>query len=131
MKCLSCGHENRPGAKFCEECGANLAAVCSDCGAELSPAAKFCSECGRPADQMAPPTSFTSPRFDAPEAYTPTYLAEKILTSKAALEGERKQITVLFADLKGSIELIEGDDPERVQALLDSVVNVMIEAAPS
>lgn len=128
MKCLSCGHENRPGAKFCEECGANLAAVCSDCGAELSPAAKFCSECGRPADQMAPPTSFTSPRFDAPEAYTPTYLAEKILTSKAALEGERKQITVLFADLKGSMELIEGDDPERVQALLDSVVNVMIEA---
>ena len=63
-----------------------------------------------------------------PDKYTPKHLADRILSSRGVLEGERKQITVLFADIKGSLELIEGDDPERVQSLLDSVVNVMIEA---
>ncbi len=62
-----------------------------------------------------------------PNPYTPKHLADRILSTRGVLEGERKQITVLFADIKGSLELIEGDDPERVQALLDSVVKGMIE----
>jgi uncharacterized OB-fold protein len=99
MRCSKCAHENRTGAKYCEECGAHLASMCANCGAKLSPAAKFCSECSHPAGTAALSTSSSSPRFGAPEAYTPTHLAEKILTSKAALEGERKQVTVLFADL--------------------------------
>jgi class 3 adenylate cyclase len=68
-------------------------------------------------DQVPPPLS-----------YTPAYLAEKILTSRAALEGERKQVIVLFADLKGSTELIEGLDPEEARKLLDPAVHVMMDA---
>ena len=89
---------------------------------------KFCSECGHPAGQAAPSTSFSSRRFDAPEAYTPKHLAEKILSSKAALEGERKQVTVLFADLKSSMELFADRDPEEAGKLLDPVLDHMMDA---
>jgi hypothetical protein len=115
MKCAKCGHDNRAGAKFCEECAAPLVRVCANCGAQLSPTAKFCSECAHPAGQAGVATPSTFPRFDAPETYTPRHLAEKILTSKAALEGERKQVTALFADLKGSMELFADRDPEEAR----------------
>ena len=68
------------------------------------------------------------PRFSAPDAYTPKHLAEKILTSKVALEGERKQVTVLFADLKGSMELLADRDPEEARKILDPVLEHMMEA---
>ena len=126
MKCSRCQHENRAGAKFCEECAAPLARTCANCGAQLSPTAKFCSECAHPTSQLAAPT--VSPRFSAPEAYTPKHLAEKIMTSKAAVEGERKQVTVLFADLRGSMELLADRDPEDARRLLDPVLEHMMEA---
>ena len=66
--------------------------------------------------------------FASPESYTPKYLAEKILTSKSALEGERKQVTVLFADMKGSMELLADRDPEEARKLLDPVIEHMMEA---
>src|SRR5262249_25066296 len=68
------------------------------------------------------------PPGQPPLAYTPPYLAEKILTSKSALEGERKQITVLFADLKGSMELLADRDPEEARQLLDPVLERMMAA---
>ncbi len=89
----------------------------------LSPTAKFCPECAHPAAR--PPRLL---RFDAPERYTPKHLAEKILTSKSALEGERKQVTVLFADLKGSMELLADRDPEEARKILDPVLERMMEA---
>jgi Adenylate and Guanylate cyclase catalytic domain/Double zinc ribbon len=125
MKCPRCQHENRPGAKFCEECGAPLARACVNCGAQLSATAKFCSECAHPAGPAAP---VAPQRFGAPEAYTPKHLAEKILSSKTALEGERKHVTVLFADLKGSMELLADRDPEEARKLLDPVIEHMMEA---
>jgi class 3 adenylate cyclase len=125
MKCARCQHENRPGAKFCEECSAPQAWVCANCGAPLSVTAKFCSECAHPAGRDA---QAASPRLGAPDAYTPKHLAEKILTSKAALEGERKQVTVLFADLKGSMELLADRDPEEARKILDPVLERMMEA---
>jgi class 3 adenylate cyclase len=128
MKCSECGHENRTGAKFCEECGGHLAPTCTNCGAQLSRSAKFCWECGHPADRADVPTSLPSPRFGAPESYTPKYLAEKILTSRAALEGERKKITVLFADMKASMELLADRDPEEARKLLDPVIEYMMDA---
>ena len=67
-------------------------------------------------------------RFASPESYTPKHLAEKILTSKSALEGERKQVTVLFADLKGSMELLADRDPEEARKILDPVLERMMEA---
>ena len=124
--CPRCQHANRAGAKFCEECAASLPRACASCGAELSPTAKFCSECAHPTGQGAPGPA--SPRFGAPENYTPKHLAEKILTSKGALEGERKQVTVLFADLRGSMELLADRDPEDARRLLDPVLEHMMEA---
>jgi class 3 adenylate cyclase/tetratricopeptide (TPR) repeat protein len=125
MTCTRCGHENRPGAKFCEECATTLARACTQCGAALSATAKFCSECAQPVDRGAPPAS---PRFGTPDVYTPRHLAEKILTSKTALEGERKHVTVLFADVKGSMELLGDRDPEEARKLLDPVLERMIDA---
>ena len=110
MRCPQCQHENEAGAKFCEECAAPLARTCGHCGRQLSPTAKFCPECANPT-RLAPEAP-TAPRFTSPENYTPKHLAERILNSKAALEGERKQVTVLLADLKGSMELLADRDPE-------------------
>ena len=126
MQCPRCQHENEAGAKFCEECAAPLARACAKCGRTLSPTAKFCSECAHPTGLSAAPPP--APRFDSPESYTPKHLAERILTSKAALEGERKQVTVLFADLKGSMELLADRDPEEARKLLDPVLERMMEA---
>jgi predicted ATPase/class 3 adenylate cyclase len=128
MKCSKCGHKNRGGARFCEECAAPLERACANCGAQLAPIAKFCSECGQPTGQPAPAMSPTAPRFGAPEAYTPRHLAEKTLTSKAALEGERKQVTVLFADVKGSMERLADRDPEETRRLIDPILEHMMEA---
>src|SRR5215813_9789438 len=125
MKCLRCQHENRPSAKFCEECAAPLVRTCSQCGVQLSPTAKFCSECAHPAG--APASSIAS-RFPVAEAYTPRHLAEKILTSKAALEGERKQVTVLFCDIVDSSRLAERLDPEAMHEVMDRALRLMAEA---
>src|SRR5713226_823587 len=124
MQCPRCQHENSPKAKFCEECAAPLARTCSNCGTQLSFAAKFCPECAHVVAVGAP----AQIRFPSPESYTPKHLAEKILTSKAALEGERKQVTVLFADLKGSMELLADRDPEDARKILDPVLEHMMDA---
>ena len=129
MSCPRCGHTNEPGAKFCEECAAPLVRACTKCGRQLSATAKFCPECAHPTG-VAPAAvpAATQPRFATPESYTPKHLAERILTSKAALEGERKQVTILFADLKGSMELLADRDPEDARKILDPVLDRMMEA---
>ena len=121
MKCPRCQHDNPPTAKFCVECATPLARKCARCGSVLPPAAKFCPECSRPAGAAPGPAA-------SPKAYTPPHLAERILDSRAALEGERKQVTVLFADLKGSMELLADRDPEEARKLLDPVLERMMEA---
>src|SRR6059036_682778 len=96
VACAACGHENPPGAKFCPECAAPLARLCAACGAEPPPTAKFCPECAAP---LAAKPQAAAPD---PRTYTPQHLAEKILTSRAALEGERKRVTV-FADVQDRV----------------------------
>jgi len=127
VKCARCQHDNEASAKFCEECAAPLTRQCAQCSRQLSPTAKFCPECAHPAGATSGHPA-TAARFGSPEAYTPKHLAERILTSKAALEGERKQVTVLFADLKGSMELLADRDPEDARKLLDPVLDRMMEA---
>ncbi len=122
MECPRCHAETRDGLKFCEDCGARLGLTCSQCGAEVTSGKRFCGSCG------APVVAQTPDRFAAPKAYTPKHLAEKILTSRRALEGERKQVTVLFADLKGSMELLADRDPEEARKILDPVIERMMEA---
>jgi class 3 adenylate cyclase/tetratricopeptide (TPR) repeat protein len=126
MKCPRCQHDSREGRRFCAECGASLAVACLACGFSNEPGEKFCGGCGSPLGAQA--GTATGSRFSSPESYTPKHLAEKILTSKAALEGERKQVTVLFADLKGSMELLADRDPEEARKLLDPVLEHMMEA---
>jgi class 3 adenylate cyclase/tetratricopeptide (TPR) repeat protein len=127
MKCPRCEADNRDVARFCRECGATFAAVCPSCGAQVEAGSKFCDSCGA-ALAAAPAPAAALSRFVSPDSYTPKHLAEKILTSKAALEGERKQVTVLFADLKGSMELLADRDPEDARNLLDPVLERMMEA---
>jgi class 3 adenylate cyclase/tetratricopeptide (TPR) repeat protein len=124
MTCPRCRTENPRQAKFCLECASPLAARCASCGTELPASAKFCPECAHPVGGAAAGPA----RFASPESYTPRHLAEKILGSKAALEGERKQVTVLFADLKGSMELLADRDPEEARRLLDPALEHMMEA---
>jgi class 3 adenylate cyclase/tetratricopeptide (TPR) repeat protein len=125
VQCPRCQARNRQGRRFYAECGAPLALPCSSCGFSNEPGEKYCGGCGlalTPADRIPESTS------RAPHTYTPSYLADKILPLKSALEGERKQVTVLFADLKGSTELIRGLDAEAAQRLLDPALHHMMDA---
>src|SRR5215471_13920808 len=104
--CPSCQYANPERAKFCARCGARLAHQCPRCGSQNPPESTFCIECGQrlhqPA-QVSPPSPPTpQPAEDMtrqPASYTPRHLVEKVLTSRSALEGERKQVTVLFCDI--------------------------------
>ena len=129
MICSSCGAENRDTAKFCLGCGQSLALVCSRCGAELPPAARFCDQCGTSlqlsgsgSPKSAPDTQHPTPD---PRSYTPQHLAAKILTGRSALEGERKQVTVLFADVGGFTALSERLDPEEIHGIMDRCFRIL------
>ena len=128
MPCPQCQHENPADAAFCQDCGARLETACPSCATPNQLGAKFCKKCGQRVSQPEAAQAVPGPRFGSPESYTPKHLAEKILTSKSALEGERKQVTVLFADLKGSMELLADRDPEEARKLLDPVLERMMEA---
>ena len=122
MQCPQCQVENPAGMKFCGQCATPLLSLCPSCGASNPPEHKFCGQCATPIAKAA------QPRFASPESYIPKHLAERILTSKAALEGERKQVTVLFADMKGSMELLADRDPEQARQILDPILSVMMDA---
>jgi len=131
MNCSNCQTDNDENDKFCSQCGTSLIPRCASCDADLKPAAKFCSECG---SSVAPPSAAeasTSAVVVHPVRsvvdYTPKHLAEKILQSRSALEGERKQVTILFADVKGSMQLASQLDPEDWHELLDRFFAVLTE----
>jgi class 3 adenylate cyclase/tetratricopeptide (TPR) repeat protein len=112
-------------SSFCRDCGGPLLTVCSACGTEAYRDAKFCDQCGQPLPGAAGPIA---PRFAAPDVYTPSYLVDKILKSKSTIEGERKQVTVLFADLKSSMELLAASELDEAGRILDPVIERMIDA---
>src|SRR3954462_14364891 len=126
MQCPRCQNEVPAGSKFCNSCGARLDAACPQGGRGNPPGSRFCTECGQALVAAASPAAIST--LATPEAYTPKHLAERILTSRAALEGERKQVTVLFADLKGSMELLADRDPEDARRILDPVLERLMEA---
>jgi class 3 adenylate cyclase/predicted ATPase len=146
MMCPTCGDDNRDGAKFCNNCGVPLPLRCPGCGAENRPGAKFCNDCGTAltaaaaADRGQPSArgGLAAPEAEnrraAPIAYTPRHLAERILAEQQALEargapdGERKTITALFADIKGSMDLLEDLDPEDARHLIDPAITLMMDA---
>jgi len=125
MKCQKCNRDNRPGRRFCAECGVQLMLVCISCKARNEVGERFCGQCGLFLEEGA---TLASPSLRALRSHTPPHLAEKILRSRSAVEGERKRVTVLFADVKGSMELLSEHDPEKAGAILDAVIEWMAEA---
>jgi len=122
MRCPQCGHDNPAQVRFCGECGTRIEGLCPGCGASNSPTNKFCHQCGQ---ALAPPPA-PAIRFASPQSYTPPHLAEKILTSRTALEGERKQVTVLFADVSGFTSIAERLDPEEVHQLMNRAFELIL-----
>ncbi len=116
MRCPDCDQDNPAAARFCNSCGAGLPVGCQNCGHENPAGARFCNSCG---DSLASNQPSIHAARGAPGSYTPRHLAERILTSRSALEGERKRVTVLFADVKGSTELAEELGDEEWHQLLD------------
>jgi class 3 adenylate cyclase/tetratricopeptide (TPR) repeat protein len=126
MKCPHCQSENPASAMFCDECGTPLESPCSNCGEANRRTAKFCRHCGQTLNQNQSPAPM--PTGPALGQYVPDHLAEKIRASQPTIEGERKQVTVLFADIRGSTKLLEPLDPEAAQKIIDPVLHVMMDA---
>jgi adenylate cyclase len=124
MDCAACGHTNPESNRFCGGCGAPLSKTCPSCAHANPPDHRFCGGCGAALEAPPAPTPAAAPERD-PRAYTPKHLVDKILRSKSALEGERKQVTVLFADVRGSMELAGQLDPEQWHAILDRFFTIL------
>jgi len=120
MRCSTCGVENRETAKFCNGCAASLASKCPQCGATNLPSAKFCDECGASLTPL--------PKPSAPTSSFAVRVSPEIIDSSTAADGERKLVTALFADIKGSMELIEDLDPEEARAIVDPALKLMMDA---
>jgi len=121
VTCSGCGQANPPAAQFCGGCGARLVAACPTCQAPNPPGNRFCHQCGGALEPGAAADQFATPR-----SYTPRHLAEKILTTAGALQGERKQVTVLFVDVSGFTSLSERLDPEEVHRLMSRAFDLML-----
>jgi len=126
IECNLCGAENREGIVFCETCGARFERECPACAATLPLTAAFCGACGHDLARGAPQSG--SAAFGKPESYTPSHIAKQILSARATLEGERKQVTVLFADIQGSTRLISQMDPEQASKVLERPIEIMMDA---
>src|SRR6202790_2403945 len=122
MICSHCGAENPAGLKFCEQCATPFKRRCARCGFENTSAARFCGECATSLSAAAPELA-TQP--GAIPAVQPLFKE----VEAPALEGERKTVTAVFADIKGSTELMEDLDPEEARAIIDPALKLMIEAA--
>ena len=117
MRCSKCGTSSTSGGKFCSECGRPLSQSCVKCGAQNAPTAKFCEDCG---------ARLQTPLIESTASDPPIQLVDKSNTEN--LEGERKTVTALFADLKGSTELLETLDPEEGRAIVEPLLRIMSEA---
>ncbi|MBW1852056.1 MAG: AAA family ATPase [Deltaproteobacteria bacterium] len=129
MKCPQCAFDNKPGKKFCIECGAKLTVKCPECGSEIEGTEKFCGECGHslttPSEPAPKELSFDE-KLDKIQRYLPKGLTEKILSQKDRIEGERKQLTVMFCDMKGFTPLVERLGPEEAYSIMDEVYEILI-----
>ena len=129
MSCPKCGTENPEGAKFCLHCGARLSLACPQCTTELPPEARFCTECGTqvgvPARDAQPPDQDAiASRL---QRLVPKEYAQRLLATRGQVGHERRTVTILFSDIKGSTAMAEGLDPEEVLEIMDGAFDVLIE----
>ncbi|MGD9031130.1 MAG: adenylate/guanylate cyclase domain-containing protein [Desulfobacteraceae bacterium] len=130
MKCPKCQHENPDDAKFCNECATKLELVCPECGKVNPPGSKFCNECAHglstPSAEPTPKDLSLDDKLDKIQRYLPKGLTEKILSQRDRIEGERKQVTVMFCDMEGFTQLSERLGPEEVYSIMDEVYEILI-----
>jgi class 3 adenylate cyclase len=124
MICPKCGFKNKVGKKFCTECGEKLTLKCPNCQSEIEAGEKFCGECGL---DLTKPSETPSIDYSEPQSYTPKFLADKILTSRSAIEGERKLVTVLFADVANYTSISEKLDPEEAHQVMDGCFKILMD----
>lgn len=124
MECTKCQFVNPVGTKFCGECGTKLESICPSCSSSNPPNFKFCGECGHDLlkAEEVPPIDYSKP-----QSYTPKFLADKILTTRSSIEGERKLVTVLFADVANYTSMAEKLDPEEVHEIIDGCFQILMD----
>ncbi|MBU2643880.1 AAA family ATPase [bacterium] len=123
MNCPKCQTENDDNRKFCRECGAKLANLCPECNFENQPGDKFCGECGL---DLQSPAKIKQDSYENPRSYTPVDLVQKILDSRKHIEGERKLVTVFFADVAGFTTMSEKNDPEDIRNIMDGCFEILM-----
>ena len=124
MKCPKCQFYNQEGAKFCSECGNKLELACPECGKVNTFGSKFCNECGH---DLRRTKEALPVDYDQPQSYTPKHLADKILTTRGSIQGERKLVTVLFADIANYAVIAEKLDPEEVHQIMDGCFKILMD----
>ncbi|MFH1294060.1 MAG: adenylate/guanylate cyclase domain-containing protein [Pseudomonadota bacterium] len=129
MKCPKCQHENPDDAKFCNECAKKLELICPECGKANPPGSKFCNECAKnlilPSEPPRKDLSFDE-KLDKIQRYLPKGLTDKILSQRDRIEGERKQVTVMFCDMAGYTSLSEKLGPDGTYQLMDKIYELLI-----
>jgi Double zinc ribbon len=131
MICPKCQAENNEAAKFCSECGHKFEIKCPRCGHSVIPSAKFCEDCGQPLSGLraSKPTSKNltfDEKLSKIQKYLPGNITEKILSQRDRIEGERKQVTMMFIDMAGYTSMTEKLDPEEAYSLTDQVYELLI-----
>jgi len=124
MKCPECQFDNREYVKFCEECGAKLELKCPNCKAKISLGRKFCGECGL---KLSETSEIPFIDYSEPQSYTPKFITDKILTSRSSIEGERKLVTVFFADVANYTSISEKLDPEEIHQIMDGCLKILMD----
>jgi class 3 adenylate cyclase len=129
MKCPKCQFDNREAVKFCEKCGAKMEFVCPNCGAKIPLDREFCGECGsKLSHPLEPPPKELSfdEKIEKIQRYLPKGLTEKILSQRDKIEGERKQVTVMFCDMEGFSPLVERLGSEEAYSIMDQIYEILI-----
>ena len=130
MKCPKCQHENPDDAKFCNECANKLELICPGCEKPNPPGSKFCNECAHDFAATSSEMESKDPSFDEKldkiQRYLPKGLTEKIISQKDRIEGERKQVTVLFCDMEGFTQITEKLGPEETYSIMDEIYETLI-----
>ena len=124
MKCPKCQSENREEAIFCGKCGAGLSLVCPECNSENQPENSFCDKCGH---ALAAPSEAPPLDYSEPQSYTPKHLVDKIITARSSIEGERKLVTVFFADVANYTSISEKLDPEEVHQIMYGAFKILMD----
>ena len=124
MKCPKCQFENPEAMQFCGKCGAKLENICLQCNSSNPSEFRFCGKCGQ---DLAQPQETLAVDYSEPQSYTPKFLANKILTTRSSIEGERKLVTVLFADVANYTSISEKLDPEEIHQIMDGCFKILMD----